>query len=106
VVGGGIATPFSHFPHFSVADGGFAVHARRSIEFSCIVACLREAGSLPAARGVDIKLSGVRPPLRRGELTAWWPPFERVRTHHEGGIRQAEEVNRSLGHGGPCELRK
>ena len=51
--------------HFSVADG--ALMLERSIEFSCIVACLRRAGRR-LARCVTI--SRTRPRSRHGDLTA------------------------------------
>jgi len=76
--------------HFSVADG--ALMLERSIEFSCIVACLRRAGR-PLARCVTI--SRTRPRSRHGDLTAWAISTERVRTHHKDIIRQGNEVNSS-----------
>lgn len=80
-------TPFSHIPFV------FPLPTERTIEFSCIVACLRRAGRCPATWCVNI--SRTRPRSRHDDFTAWAISTERVRTHHEDIIRQGDKVNSS-----------
>jgi len=91
--------PFSHSASFFRCRR--SVHAGRSIEFSCIIACLREAGSRLQTWRVYIKESRVRPHRLLHNHTS--PPGGR--SLHEsdssrGGLsNRGQKSIQSLGHG-------
>lgn len=80
-----------------------SVHAGRSIEFSCIVACLRETGSRLQA---GVSISKNRPHhLLHNDLTAWRSSIARVRFITRRVVKQGAEVNSvtwAIGSGGPA----